>query len=157
MEQNRYIMFYAKGLPNLPAGARPTVTAKFCANWLPDNHLVYLVSDVVDQLDLSAMHAVYEEGEARATAVRSTTDDEVVGVRLLHGSVQLAEDSEAVCRRTFRSKVLTAGNEPDFRTISDYRKIHIETLQNLFEQVLAMALECGAIKAGPGIAGRGRS
>ena len=28
--------------------------------WLPENHLVYFVSDVVDQLDLSAMHAVYE-------------------------------------------------------------------------------------------------
>ena len=29
-------------------------------DWLPENHLVYFVSDVVDQLDLSAMHAVYE-------------------------------------------------------------------------------------------------
>ena len=45
-------------------------------------------------------------------------------------------------------KVLAAGNEPDFRTISDFRKIHIETLRNLFEQVLAMALECGSIKLG---------
>jgi DDE family transposase/transposase-like protein DUF772 len=45
-------------------------------------------------------------------------------------------------------KVLAAGNEPDFRTISDFRMIHIETLQNLFEQVLAMALECGAIQLG---------
>src|SRR5437879_8754157 len=45
-------------------------------------------------------------------------------------------------------KVLAAGNEPDFRTIADFRKIHIEVLQNLFEQVLALALECGAIKLG---------
>jgi hypothetical protein len=45
-------------------------------------------------------------------------------------------------------KVLAAGNEPDFRTISDFRKIHSETLQNLFEQVLAMAMECGAIQLG---------
>src|SRR5260370_27968908 len=45
-------------------------------------------------------------------------------------------------------KVLAAGNEPDFRTISDFRKIPIETLQNLLEQVLGMALECGAIKLG---------
>ena len=29
--------------------------------WLPENHLAYFVSDVVDQLDLSAMHAVYEK------------------------------------------------------------------------------------------------
>jgi len=44
--------------------------------------------------------------------------------------------------------VLAAGNEPDFRTISDFRKIHIKTLEKLFEQVLTMALECGAIKLG---------
>src|SRR5271168_443306 len=30
-------------------------------DWLPENHLVYFVSEVVDQLDLSAMHAVYEK------------------------------------------------------------------------------------------------
>ena len=29
--------------------------------WLPENHLVYFVSDVVDQLDLSAIEAHYQE------------------------------------------------------------------------------------------------
>jgi hypothetical protein len=51
-------------------------------------------------------------------------------------------------REDIAFKVLAAGNEPDFRTISDFRKIHIATLSNLFEQILAMALECGAIKLG---------
>ena len=41
---------------------------------------------------------------------------------------------------------MEAGNKPDFRTISDFRKIHIGTLQGLFEQVLEMALEVGAVK-----------
>ena len=45
-------------------------------------------------------------------------------------------------------KVLAAGNEPDFRTISDFRKIHIAALQNLFEQVLELALESGTVKLG---------
>jgi len=45
-------------------------------------------------------------------------------------------------------KILAAGNEPDFRTISDFRKIHLEALQGLFEQVLEMALESGAVKLG---------
>jgi hypothetical protein len=45
-------------------------------------------------------------------------------------------------------KVLAAGNEPDFRTISDFRKIHLKTLGNLFEQVLQIALEAGAMKLG---------
>src|SRR3990172_4703456 len=30
-------------------------------DWLPENHLAYLVSDLVDQLDLAAIYAVYEQ------------------------------------------------------------------------------------------------
>jgi hypothetical protein len=30
-------------------------------DWLPENHLAYCVSDVVDQLDLSAIESVYEK------------------------------------------------------------------------------------------------
>ena len=45
-------------------------------------------------------------------------------------------------------RVLAAGNEPDFRTISDFRKAHLETLQGFFDQVLKIALEAGALKLG---------
>ncbi len=31
--------------------------------WLPDDHLVYFVSDVVDQLNLAAIESVYEEDD----------------------------------------------------------------------------------------------
>jgi hypothetical protein len=44
--------------------------------------------------------------------------------------------------------VLAAGNEPDFRTIADFRQIHLKALKGLFEQVLKMALELGAMKLG---------
>jgi hypothetical protein len=45
-------------------------------------------------------------------------------------------------------RVLAAGNQPNFRTISDFRKIHLKTLEGLFEQVLQIALEAGAMKVG---------
>ena len=45
-------------------------------------------------------------------------------------------------------RVLAAGNEPDFRTISDFRRIHLQALEGLFQQVLRMALELGAMKLG---------
>lgn len=32
-------------------------------DWLPDDHLAYFVSDLVDRLDLSAITAVYEDEE----------------------------------------------------------------------------------------------
>jgi transposase len=115
--------------------------------WLPEQHLVYFVSDVVDQLDLSAMYAVYEK-ERRG---QPPYDPRLMTKLLVYGYCTGVFSSRRIQKRLQEDipfKVLAAGNEPDFRTISDFRKIHIETLQNLFEQVLAMALECGAIKLG---------
>jgi hypothetical protein len=45
-------------------------------------------------------------------------------------------------------RVLAADNQPNYRTISDFRKIHLQTLSGLFEQVLKIALEAGAMKVG---------
>jgi hypothetical protein len=45
-------------------------------------------------------------------------------------------------------RVLAAGNEPDFRTISDFRKQHLGALQGLFDQVLQIALQAGTMKLG---------
>src|ERR1022692_4542457 len=115
--------------------------------WLPENHLVYFVSDVVDQLDLSAVHAVYGE-EKRG---QPPYDPRLMIKLLVYGYCTGVFSSRRIQKRLQEDipfKVLAADNEPDFRTISDFRKIHIDTLQNLFEQVLAMALECGAIKLG---------
>jgi len=116
-------------------------------DWLPENHLVYFVSDVVDQLDLSAMNAVYEK-EKRG---QPPYDPRLMTKLLVYGYCTGVFSSRRIQKRLREDiafRVLAAGNEPDFRTISDFRKIHIGTLQNLFEQILAMALECGAIKLG---------
>jgi len=115
--------------------------------WVAEDHLVYFVSDVVDQLDLSAMHAAYEK-EKRG---QPPYDPRLMTKLLVYGYCTGVFSSRRIQKRLQEDipfKVLAAGNEPDFRTISDFRKIHIEVLQNLFEQVLALALESGAIKLG---------
>jgi hypothetical protein len=45
-------------------------------------------------------------------------------------------------------RVLAAGNQPDFRTISDFRKLHLKTLEELFQQMLRLTLETGTMKLG---------
>jgi hypothetical protein len=42
---------------------RPYCPPPSLRDWLPENHLVYFVSDVVDQLDLSKIELVYEKDE----------------------------------------------------------------------------------------------
>jgi transposase len=116
-------------------------------DWLPEGHLAYYVSDVVDQLDLSAIHAVYEK-EMRG---QPPYDPRMMTKVLVYGYCAGVFSSRRIQKRLQEDigfKVLAAGNEPDFRTISDFRKIHLAALQGLFEQVLEMALESGAVKLG---------
>jgi len=116
-------------------------------DWLPEGHLAYYVSDIVDQMDLSAIHAVYEK-ELRG---QPPYDPRMLTKVLVYGYCVGVCSSRRIQKRLQEDigfKVLAAGNEPDFRTISDFRKIHLEALQGLFEQVLEMALESGAMKLG---------
>jgi transposase len=137
----------------MPKGYRPYLPEQdlllppSLRDWLPEDHVVYFVSDVVDQLDLSAIHAVYGE-EQRG---QPPYDPRLMTKLLVYGYCTGVFSSRRIQRRLQEDipfKVLAAGNEPDFRTISDFRKIHIATLGSLFEQVLEMAMESGAIKLG---------
>jgi transposase len=116
-------------------------------DWLLENHLAYFVSDVVDNLDLSAMDAVYG-AEKRG---QPPYDPLMMTKVLVYGYCIGVFSSRRIERRLVEDiafRVLAAGNQPNFRTISDFRKIHLETLAGLFEQVLKIALEAGAMKVG---------
>jgi transposase len=137
----------------MPKGYRPYLPEQdlllppSLREWLPEDHLVYFVSDVVDQLDLSAIHAQYGD-EKRG---QPPYDPRLMTKLLVYGYCTGVFSSRRIQKRIQEDipfKVLAAGNEPDFRTISDFRKIHIGTLQGLFEQILEMALEVGAVKLG---------
>src|SRR5229473_7267537 len=115
--------------------------------WLPENHLVYFVSDVVDHLNLSALDAAYGE-EQRG---QPPYDPRMMTKVLVYGYCVGVFSSRRIQLRLSEDigfRVLAAGNAPNFRTISDFRKIHLGTLEGLFEEVLKIALEAGAIKLG---------
>ena len=116
-------------------------------DWLAEDHLAYFVSDVVEQLDLSKIHAVYDK-DPRG---QPPYDPELMTKLLVYGYCTGVFSSRKIRKRLEEDvpfRVLAAGNMPDFRTISDFRKIHLEALSGLFEQVLQMALEAGAMKLG---------
>jgi transposase len=116
-------------------------------DWLSEDHLAYFVSDVVEQLDLSKIHAVYEK-DPRG---QPPYDPQLMTKLLVYGYCTGVFSSRKIRKRLEEDvpfRVLAAGQMPDFRTISDFRKIHLEALGGLFEQVLQMALEAGAMKLG---------
>jgi transposase len=108
---------------------------------------VYFVSDLIDALDLSAITAVYEEEERGYPPYHPVMLTKV----LVYGYCVGVFSSRRIQRRLIEDipfRVLAAGNQPDFRTIADFRKIHLTALRGLFEQVLQMARDLGALRVG---------
>jgi transposase len=115
--------------------------------WLPDDHLSYFVSDVVDQLDLSAIERVYEEEDRGQPPYHPRMMTKI----LLYGYCVGVFSSRRIQKRLVEDvafRVLAAGNQPDFRTIADFRKLHLKALEELFQQMLRLTLETGMMKLG---------
>ena len=116
-------------------------------DWLPEDHLVYFVSDLIDQLDLSAITTVYEDEERGYPPYHPVMLTKV----LVYAYCVGVFSSRRIQRRLVEDvgfRVLAAGNAPDFRTIADFRKRHLAALTGFFEQVLRLARELGAPKVG---------
>ena len=117
------------------------------SDWLPPGHLAYFVSDLVDQLDLSAIESVYEREERGQPPYHPRMMTKVLVYAYCVG-VYSSRRMEKRLVEDVAFRVLAAGNEPDFRTLSDFRKLHLKALQGLFEQVLRIAVEAKLVKLG---------
>jgi transposase len=118
-----------------------------CASWMPEDHVGYFVGDVIDQLDLSAMDDVCGNQKRG----QPPYNPRMMTKLLIYAYCVGVFSSRRIERRLVEDiafRVLAADNQPNFRTISDFRKIHLHTLEGLFEQVLKIALEAGAMKVG---------
>jgi transposase len=115
--------------------------------WLPDDHLAWLVLDAVDEIDLSAFYAAYrEDGWGRAAF------DPLMMVALLLYAYAVGERSsrgiERRCREDVAFRVITANRIPDHATIARFRARHEQALAATFTQVLALCARAGLVSVG---------
>ena len=116
-------------------------------DWLPENDLVYFVLDTVNELNISCITNKYEQ--------------EKRGFPPFHPRMMVALLIYAYCRGVFSSRkimqaceerltfrVITGEDIPNFRTISDFRKLHLKELAELFIQVLQLCQKAGLVKLG---------
>ena len=114
--------------------------------WLPEGHLAYFISDVVDHLDLSKIMDRYEEEKGYPPY-----HPKMMVKVLLYAYCIGVPSSRKIARRLEEDiafRVLAANNTPDFRTISDFRKDHLKALAALFVQVLKVCQKAGLVNLG---------
>jgi len=116
-------------------------------DWLPEGHLALFVSDCVDQLDLSEIFAYYERSDRGNPPYHPAMMTKVLLYAYCIGVPSSRRIAKAL-NEDVAFRVLGAANFPDFRTVSDFRRIHLESLKGLFVQVLELCKEAGLVKLG---------
>jgi transposase len=115
--------------------------------WLPSNHLSHFISDTVDSLDLSSFHARYDLTRRGNQPYHPAMMVKVLLYAYCTGSFSSRRIARSLHEDVaFRS--LAAGNYPMHRTISDFRQTHLESLENIFVQVVHIARECKMVTLG---------
>jgi transposase len=116
-------------------------------DWLPEGDLVYFLLDTVATLDLSPVFAHYE----RELRGQPPFHPRLMVALLLYCYATGTRSSRKIMRRCHvdvACRVIVGEDIPDFRTISDFRKIHLTRLETLFVEVLKICALAGLAKVG---------
>jgi transposase len=116
-------------------------------DWLPENDLVYFLLDVVNELDISAITQKYEQEERGFPPFHPRMMVALLLYSYCRGIFSSRKIMQA-CQERLTYRVITGDDIPDFRTISDFRKLHLKELKRLFVQVLRLCQEAGLVKLG---------
>jgi transposase len=115
-------------------------------DWIAEDHLARFIADVVETLDLGAIEQVYTEERGYPPY-----DPQMMTSVLLYAYCTGTYSSRKIAAQLADSvafRFLAAGNEPDFRTISEFRRRHGPALAELFTQVLRLCRKAGLVKLG---------
>lgn len=114
---------------------------------LPQDDLVFFLLDTVPKLDLRRFYAPYEEETRGAPPF----DPKMMVCLLLYAYCMGVFSSRKIaqaCERNLAFIAIVGQDRPDFRTISDFRKLHLAAFCDVFVQVLRIAGESGLVKLG---------
>ena len=116
-------------------------------DWLPEDHLARFVLDVVDELDLSPIEKVIQAKDPRGERPYSPR----MMVALLFYSYATGRFSSRRiargCVEDVALRVISRNTQPHFTRIASFRRVHLEALAGLFQDVLGLCREAGLVSS----------
>lgn len=110
--------------------------------WLPENHVAYFISEVLEELDLRAFYAPYQGDGRRKMPYKPSMTLKV----LIYAYVSGAFSSRKIARKLKEDvafRVLAAGNFPKHRTLCEFRRRHLKDFKALFVEIVQQAGRTG--------------
>src|SRR5436305_11714195 len=133
---------YRDWSPNQPSFFPPSPQ-----DWLPEDDLVYFLLDTIATIDLTPIFAHYE----RELHGQPPVHPRMMVTLLLYCYATGTRSSRKIMRRCqvdVACRIIVGEDIPDFRTISDFRKTHLDRLETLFVEVLKLCALAGLAKVG---------
>ena len=117
-------------------------------DWLAEDHQVYFLLDLVDELDLSE---VLIPAQAKDPRGEKGFDPRMMTMLLLYaycvGTVS-SRKIERACYEDLAFRVLTGNQQPDHSRISEFRRRNLDALKGLFVQILRLCQKAGMVSLG---------
>ena len=114
---------------------------------LPEGDVVFFLLETVRRLDLRRFYAPYEQETRGAPPF----DPAMMVCLLLYAycvGVFSSRKIALACERNLAFLAIVGQERPDFRTISDFRKLHLEVFKEVFVHVVRLASEMGLVRLG---------
>src|SRR5271169_6106605 len=116
-------------------------------DWLPEDDLVYFILDTVATLNLTPIFDHYE----RELRGQPPFHPRMMVALLLYCYATGTRSSRKImrrCRVDVACRIIVGEDIPDFRTISEFRKTHLDRLEALFIEILKLCALAGLVKVG---------
>src|SRR3989442_5049388 len=114
---------------------------------LPEGDGVFFLLDTVPQLDVSRFYAPYEH-ETRGAPPFDPAMMVCLWLYAYGVGVFSSRKIALACERNLAFLAIGGQDRPDFRTISDCRKLHLAAFKDGFVQVVRLAGEAGVVPLG---------
>jgi len=117
-------------------------------DWLPGDHPVYRVMDIVSTLDLSEIERKVQDRDSRGN---KPYHPRMMVTLLIWSYSNGVFASRAIQEATYEQipfRVVTGNQHPHFTRIAAFRADHFEAFMGLYLQVLALCQKLGMVKLG---------
>ena len=113
-------------------------------DWLPEDHPVHFINDMVDQLDLSTIYNDYSE--LRGQPPYHPLMMVKIWIYATSKGILSSRKIEKALYEDVAFRFLSGNQQPDHWVISEFRRRHRRALGELFVQTVQLAQKAGLVK-----------
>ncbi|MBV1734760.1 MAG: IS1182 family transposase [Candidatus Desulforudis sp.] len=113
-------------------------------DWLPEDHPAHFINEVVELLDLSAIYDSY--GELRGQPPYNPVMMVKVWIYGMSKDIRSSRKLERALFEDIGLRYLSGNQQPDYWTLSEFRRRHNAALGDLLVQTVGLAAKAGLVK-----------